>query len=317
VLPEDTVEFMVHPPFNEPDPGSVVPPVIMAVEPREEVEEAGGKTDAGPSKPPVLCYRIMPDMSATVVPCPEKPVPVQVLDLVSSVTSAIGQVPAMLWPPSSLQAGEEGPCDDGNACTVLDRTVRGTCTGDRVICIPAGRCNPASGCVYEPDEGSRTPLPVDAVTTATGMTRRTMDIPEAAVPAEGSACDDGNACTARDAIRDGTCQGRPVVCDDGDGMTSDACDPGSGCMHTRRERVPETTAPAAEREPEAIPEATPVVLEIVATIVPDACPEGCSCVTEAEARERFGRYLPCSDRPCGTTESREGTVQKYCLRPAM
>ncbi len=47
-------------------------------------------------------------------------------------------------------------------------------------------------------------------------------------PAPGS-CDDGSACTKADACKDGDCDGKEVVCDDGNSCTVDACDSSSGC----------------------------------------------------------------------------------------
>ncbi len=46
----------------------------------------------------------------------------------------------------------------------------------------------------------------------------------------GSACDDGNACTQADACQAGTCRsGATLTCDDGNPCTVDACSPQSGC----------------------------------------------------------------------------------------
>lgn len=50
--------------------------------------------------------------------------------------------------------------------------------------------------------------------------------------ADGSRCDDGNACTAPDTCRAGTCQAGPVVsCDDGNPATDDRCFVDRGCEH--------------------------------------------------------------------------------------
>jgi hypothetical protein len=46
-------------------------------------------------------------------------------------------------------------------------------------------------------------------------------------------CNDGFACTTGDTCQGGTCAGTPVVCDDGNPCTDDACDPGTGtCTFT-------------------------------------------------------------------------------------
>jgi hypothetical protein len=53
-----------------------------------------------------------------------------------------------------------------------------------------------------------------------------------AAPAEGSACNDGSACTQTDTIQNGVCVGsNQVNCDDGDVSTSDLCDQQSGLCH--------------------------------------------------------------------------------------
>ena len=318
VLPEDTVDFMVHPLFKEPDPISAVPPVIQAVRPREE-EAPVPAPAAGPKKPPVLCFSIAKDRTATVVPCPDKPVTVKIMDFISSVTSAIGKIPEAVWPSQVLQSATGGytACDDGNACTVMDRVVRGTCTGDPVICTPTGRCDPSSGCVYGPADVTRGPPPLTRYETAVTLpvlTRPLVTVPDEAVPVAGSPCDDGNACTTGDVVTDGACRGEPFLCNDGNDMTADSCDPRSGCVFTQLEQVPATTVMTEPQGRIIIP--APVSVPVTVTAVPEPCPAGCSCLTRDEAVARFGRFLPCSDRPCGSLESPEGPVPRYCLRPA-
>jgi hypothetical protein len=95
-------------------------------------------------------------------------------------------------------------CDDGNACTIEDMCVGGTChPGVPVVCndnnpCTADSCIPAQGCVY-------TSLP------------------------PGSACDDGNPCTTGDVCVGGTCHGAPLVCVAPDQChLAGACDPISG-----------------------------------------------------------------------------------------
>ena len=206
-------------------------------------------------------------------------------------------------------------CDDGNACTVMDRVVRGTCTGDPVICPAAGdgragRCDPAAGCVYGPNGESHVTLPV----TLPATLLRTTAVPEEVRPVGGSTCDDGNACTTSDMFRDGACRGEPFLCTDGNDMTADSCDPRSGCVFTQLEQVPATTVMT---EPQGrIITPAPVFVPVTVTAEQEPCPAGCSCLTRDEAVARFGRFLPCSDRPCGSLESSSGPVLRYCLRPA-
>ena len=46
-------------------------------------------------------------------------------------------------------------------------------------------------------------------------------------------CDDGNACSGKDACSAGACKaGATLVCNDGKACTNDSCDPKSGCVYT-------------------------------------------------------------------------------------
>jgi len=78
-------------------------------------------------------------------------------------------------------------CDDGNACTLEEQCVGGTCTGGfPVVCndnnpCTADTCLPAQGCVYPPGPN-------------------------------GVTCDDGDPCTNGDVCVGGTCHGVPPVC---------------------------------------------------------------------------------------------------------
>ncbi len=95
-------------------------------------------------------------------------------------------------------------CDDANACTVGDTCLGQTCVGAIRTCddgdpCTADGCDPASGC-----------------TTPAGN--------------DGASCTDTNACTAEDACANGVCKGSPVVCNDGNPCTDDACDVALGCV---------------------------------------------------------------------------------------
>lgn len=81
-------------------------------------------------------------------------------------------------------------CDDGNACTQTDVCQAGVCSGlNPVLCAPqdqchaAGTCNPVTGVCSSPNK------------------------------ANGTACNDGNACTQTDICQTGICSGsNPVTC---------------------------------------------------------------------------------------------------------
>jgi hypothetical protein len=107
----------------------------------------------------------------------------------------------------AMVAGADGKaCDDGSACTAGDACKVGTCgAGAAVLCDDANpctddTCDAAKGCVHMPNAAS---------------------------------CSDGNACTASDACKAGSCQGTATNCDDGSSCTADGCDAKAGvCTHT-------------------------------------------------------------------------------------
>ncbi len=81
-------------------------------------------------------------------------------------------------------------CNDSNACTQTDTCQTGVCTGASPVvctaldqCHDVGTCNPATGLCSNPNS------------------------------AQGTPCDDDDACTQTDACQDGSCVGvNPVVC---------------------------------------------------------------------------------------------------------
>src|SRR5262249_29420191 len=83
-----------------------------------------------------------------------------------------------------------GPCNDGNACTQTDTCQGGACVGTNpVVCTASDQCHLAGACA-----------------PATGLCSNP-------VKANGSSCNDGNACTRTDACQGGACVGpTPVVC---------------------------------------------------------------------------------------------------------
>jgi len=127
-------------------------------------------------------------------------------------------------------------CDDGIACTT-DRCAAGACTHvlDAGTCLVAGTCVVAPA--NEPGNQCRACVPG----TATDAWTNVMD---------GTACDDGNACTAPDTCVSGACvPGLKVCecsiaaeCDDGNPCTDDTC-PANACVHTAN------TAPCEDGDP--------------------------------------------------------------------
>jgi len=88
------------------------------------------------------------------------------------------------------------PCNDGNACTQVDACQVGACVGSSLVvctaldqCYDPGACNPSTGLCTTP------------------------------ATADGTPCNDGNACTRTDACHAGACVGaNAVVC-----MAADQC----------------------------------------------------------------------------------------------
>ena len=102
-------------------------------------------------------------------------------------------------------SAEAGKCDDGDPCTVADACSEGICASGSAKSCPAtgvciiGQCDPTTGsCAYKKLN---------------------------------AACNDGNACTEKDACDDGFCAGLAVNCDDNNPCTADTCHNTTGCSH--------------------------------------------------------------------------------------
>jgi Concanavalin A-like lectin/glucanases superfamily/Beta-propeller repeat len=96
-------------------------------------------------------------------------------------------------------------CNDGNACTIGDICQNGTCVGTPKTCTASDQCHDAGTC--DPTTGVCSNPP----------------------KANGTACNDGNACTTADVCQNGTCTGTPKTCTASD-QCHDAgtCDPTTG-----------------------------------------------------------------------------------------
>ncbi|HEY2514048.1 MAG TPA: hypothetical protein VGI39_24445 [Polyangiaceae bacterium] len=98
-------------------------------------------------------------------------------------------------------------CSDGNACTQSDSCQAGICAGTNPVtcaasdaCHAAGTCDPATGSCSNPPA------------------------------ANGTSCNDGNACTQRDSCQAGVCSGsNPVTCSASDQChAAGICNPATG-----------------------------------------------------------------------------------------
>jgi hypothetical protein len=159
--------------------------------------------------------------------------------------------------PDPNQVGN--PCDDGLACTTDDRcTAAGTCAGTPILCQPLDQCHVAGVC-EEPGGKCTNPIKLNGTPCETGnlctadtcqngtCAQGPVDVtcpdeqcqkcnPSTGMcqpVANGTACNDGNACTVNDTCQAGFCTaGAPRVCDDNNECTQDTCDPATGCVHT-------------------------------------------------------------------------------------
>jgi hypothetical protein len=140
-----------------------------------------------------------------------------------------------------VASGEE--CDQG----VANGTV-GSCCSSTCQFVPSGTiCRAAAGVcdVAESCTGTSASCPADAKSTAVcraavgpcdvaeSCDGASNDCPANGFQPNGTACNDGNACTQSDTCQAGTCMaGATLTCNDDNACTTDSCDPGSGCVHT-------------------------------------------------------------------------------------
>ncbi len=98
-------------------------------------------------------------------------------------------------------------CNDGNACTLTDACQGGSCLGTSpVTCAPPDQCHAAGTC--DPKSGQCANAPALA---------------------DGTTCNDGNACTTADTCHAGSCGGTAVTCSAPDQChAGGTCDPGTG-----------------------------------------------------------------------------------------
>ena len=148
-------------------------------------------------------------------------------------------------------------CSDENECTQDDQcNDQGDCVGTALICedenaCTEDSCDPLSGCKFEPtpdapcdDESQCTDGDTcDALGQCAGTALTCEDDNDCTVdscepgfgclnlPAQGSDCDDKDACTGGDQCdAAGTCIGETLSCDDSNSCTKDSCDSQSGCI---------------------------------------------------------------------------------------
>ena len=122
-------------------------------------------------------------------------------------------------------------CDDGNACTVLDKCMEALCSGKPLSCDDGFNCTqdfcqPNVGCVHNGqdnlcDDGNQ--CTSNVCSEVNGCQNP---------PADGP-CNDGDPCTVGDLCAEGVCvAGSQKDCDDANVCTTDWCEEGTGnCIH--------------------------------------------------------------------------------------
>ncbi len=125
--------------------------------------------------------------------------------------------------------------DDGDPCTLdaCDRSVGITHVpvADGTACSDGNLCNGLELCVAgkceagtPPAVDDNDPCTIDSCNEASGASH--------VAAADGTPCPDGNRCNGDELCVAGTCAaGTPVVVDDGDPCTADACDTAMGAIH--------------------------------------------------------------------------------------
>ena len=110
---------------------------------------------------------------------------------------------------TSTPSPDGSTCDDGDPCTTNDACLQGACGGSPAVCALEGPCVIGASCQPDPESGYA------CVTT---------------FAPDGSACEDGDFCTADDVCNKGDCQpGLPVLCLHGAECELDAaCDRATG-----------------------------------------------------------------------------------------
>jgi hypothetical protein len=101
---------------------------------------------------------------------------------------------------SSPPAPDGTPCNDGLGCTINDQCIAGVCSGTRMICPGRDQCH-SNQC----EEYSQAP---GYFCCSMGFANCPGDVQSV----DGTACDDGNDCTANDQCLSGTCAGMPATC---------------------------------------------------------------------------------------------------------
>ena len=63
-----------------------------------------------------------------------------------------------------------------------------------------------------------------------------------------------------------------------------------------------------------VPRTLQTLVIAATTTQPGTCAAGCSCMLEADAKEKFGSYSRCSETPCYTVVTGSASLKAYCFR---
>lgn len=129
---------------------------------------------------------------------------------------AVSDVRVDVGPPPTC--AEDIECDDGLSCT------EDVCDPESLVCVwtlRTNRCLINGVCV-----GADEPAPRDVCARCDPET----DAFAYTSAADGTPCDDGDACTLAPTCQAGVCEGEPLACDDANPCTANLCDSEQGCL---------------------------------------------------------------------------------------
>ncbi len=167
-------------------------------------------------------------------------------------------------------AKADGPCEEGNACTINDLCLAGVCIpGPAKLCDDGNSCT-IDGCAPESGECGATPL------------------------ADGTVCDDDDACTEEDACAAGACAGGVSPCDDGNQCSEDGCDKTGGCTHTPAGGL------LCNADENLCTESDICIQDICIAGTPLICDDGTNCTVDACVPSQGCVFIPVANgKPCG------------------
>jgi Dictyostelium (slime mold) repeat len=120
-------------------------------------------------------------------------------------------------------SAQRSPCVPGGAC----QRSRDCCPSEQCIAGICGGRSSGPSCRATGCPPSTVPCHTNRCNQGTGQCEL---VPDSAL--DGTACDDGNACTGPDTCTQGVCSGPQITCDDGNACTTNSCNPTSGCVYT-------------------------------------------------------------------------------------